>query len=760
MKLKLSDWLSIRWGTDQCIDVIAQLLQLPHQEIGRCLNPDAFYLEFPDDDPSFGELKQDYAADDFAPGFKPVNPQGTEADDVFLIGVMLYRLLTGRLPELGMAQFLMVKVHDQQQVPLLHLPNSVMDPLIARMTDLNPATRISRKEALDQLAGIWKGSAEIRIIEADTGAELECIEVPLKLSETVWQCAFRLQYADQTFVPETNTVMHLPFRVRKVSYPVRVLAQCEPLPVCNGLRLRGFGLDVGTERFRLIRLSDDGRRERLRSIPPIAAFRTREEMVFGEEAQNLEADGRAETVSCTVAYANLNKPVQLLAADGASVQITPRAVAEALMEHMFWQAQKMGMLASEPITLTMPAGWDAALRGFWSHAAQRAGFQSLCITAPAAALLCQSMYGNASGNVMVIDAGASSVDVSIFACGESFRPQDLTAAAMRQCFSAPGGAEMTELLVRDMLQTLNLHHGLSLYRREDSALNAAQFDHDRALIHKAAEQMKRKLSFAEQADVTLSLHDGSASPKEISFRYTKPQLISLLESVSRSVRQAMQQACADKGQAREMLSMVLVTGGASLCPALRHTVDGFFQKTDCRIVYSDHERAIVRGTAFYTAICGNTASQASTLDALPYDLGIITADNVQQLPVFQVLIKAGTPIWENAFHSLKLTVTEADLNENGACQLRLYTRQHGMEHVRSTLDPEGACIKILGMLLIPLPKGFHLKKDRLEVQITVCPDESIKAQAKLVTSKKPGLFSNKKLGKDNGTFPVEYVALS
>ena len=762
MRLKLSDWLSIRWGTEQCMDVITQLLSIPHEEIGKCLDPAAFYLEFPEDDPSFGELKQERLGDAFDPEYKPVQVLDSEADDVFVIGLMLYRLLTGRQPELGMARFLMVKVHDKQRVPLLHVPQSSLNPLVEQMTDLNPETRITRRDALKQVAELWKGSALISVTEAATGAVLDTIEVPLTGSTTRWRSPYRMHYGDMLLVPCDCTEIKIPMRVCTKSYPLLVAAQREAPPSCFGQMLQkpGFALDIGAESLRLICLGGKACREDTLIVPTVMALRSRGDFVFGDEAKELIADGKAGRVSCT--STDEQQEEHVLAADGSSVQITAGEAAEALLGYLHREAVRMGMPAQEMITVTCPAGWDTVRRTFWLHAAQNADFRTVAVYAPLAVLLCHSLYETVRGNVMIVDAGSDSIDVCVLKCGHGCSPEKVAelADAVRQSFSAPGGAEMTELLVRDMLHTVDLKHGLSLYSCEASGMNAVQFAHDREMIREAAERIKRTLSFKLQAEAELMIHDGSANPLKVSFCYTRSELSALLESVSQGLRQALQQARAASGVPREQIGTVVLTGGASLSPIVREAVARFFNKTECRVVYRDQGYTALRGAAFFTTLCGVDVKSEVVSDLL-YDLGIITADSIRQLPEFRVLLPAGTAVPDDAECTFMLTVSEADLDRNENCQLRVYSRPVGMEHVRNTLDPEGDCIRIMGKLTFPLPDDFRLMEDKLEIHLVYQPDETIAAEARICRKKKFNLFGMAKNSKDSEGFsPAKYVPVT
>ncbi|MBQ4465034.1 MAG: Hsp70 family protein [Oscillospiraceae bacterium] len=750
MKLKLSDWLCVRWDQQQIADVLAQLLTTPRQNYGAFLNPDVFSIEYPDDDEDsrFGDLTIRRKADGYAKEYTPVQPRHDTSDDVFIVGLMLYKLLTGMDPDLSAAGFLMAQGYDEKSVPLLEVSGERLGSLVAPMTDLNPRTRISREEVLDRLAKMFSGMAYMCIVEEETLTELERIRIPLRNGANFWQPATHLRYGEQVFQPKKPAVWNLPYRLKPIEYQCMVVAQHVPMPDVTRLHFQQwescFAIDLGHSTIRVARLTPKKRPEGLPPFPAVIAFRERDLPVFGRDAMHLAETSPAELIWCMPAGNEPPENRTVLAADGSSIQITPQKAARIMMDHIVRDAHELGFEENSPASITMSAGHTSAVRTLWHRAALDAGFNANMVAAQTAALLYQRLYEPVTGDVMVIDAGSGSTDVCVISCGTGMTPGDIAAigSLWTHSYAAPGGGEMTNVIINNMLQTINLQHGLALYRLQDAELPAEVFATNRRRIRKAAEQMKRTLSFSEQASERVELISRGGTSLFVRFRYTRQQLLTLLEPYSRQLRIAMKQACADCGAAPDQIQTVLVTGGASLSPALRQTVSAFLQHPNCRIVYLDHQNAVIRGTVFYAALCDKREEDDGTvMNELPYDLGIIAADPVKAMPVFQPLIRAGIPMPDGkAKCTHECEVTGSDLDAQGRFQIRLYSRPRGMEHIHSTLDPEGSRIRILGILKIVLPEEFKLAEDKLLLHISVNADESVTATADHLT-RKAGLFS-------------------
>ncbi len=753
MKLKLADWLCICGDTLQIADVIAQLLAFPRQSYAGYLNPDVFVLDFPDDedDLRFGTLRIVKTPQGFSEEYSPVKPRFDETDDIFVTGLMLYRLLAGRVADLTAAQFLLINARGDQRVPLLRVPDSSFSDLVGEMTDLNPNTRITREGVLDRLAALYPGTAVVRIIVEESQTELERIRLTLSHGNTLWQPAAHLRYSGLVFQPRSARPLSIPYRVLPQEYICPVAPQLFPMPNITGLHLQQwepcFALDIGHSVIRLSRLIPGKKPELLPPVPTVMAFETADYPVFGKDALELAAKGETELIDCLhMPGRELPPPRTIKAANGEPLRISQQKIVKLTMKHILSDFQELGYEENSPAVLTMSSGHTASVRSLWLRAAHEAGFRAVLTASPAPVLLYERLYENMIGNVLVVDSGSGSTDVCVLPCGGGLTPAQIAEHGniWNHCYPAPGGSEMTEVLVNNILQKLNLQHGLALYRQEDTGLTPAQYASVRRRIWVAAEQIKRSLSFTEQSDVTLEIYQTDGTPMRVIIRYSRQQLLNLLEPLSRKIRQALQQACTDRNITPDLIQTVLITGSASISPMVRQTLDTFLSESHCNKVYLDHAGAVIRGASFFAALCEREEENAElTLGEMPYDLGIITADPVRALPLFRTILKAGTPMPAGKVQcDYECEVTLSDLDDQGNIHLRLYSRPKGMEHIQSTLEPEGGRIRYMGAVELPLPPHFKLDEDHLRLHLTVALDDSINVLADHLVPKNR-LFSKK-----------------
>ena len=107
------------------------------------------------------------------------------------------------------------------------------------------------------------------------------------------------------------------------------------------------------------------------------------------------------------------------------------------------------------------------------------------------------------------------------------------------------------------------------------------------------------------------------------------------------------------------------------------------------------------------------------------------------------ILQAGTPMPAGRVHcDYECEVTLSDLDDQGNIHLRLYSRPKGMEHIQSTLEPEGGRIRYMGAIELPLPPRFKLDEDHLLLHLTVALDDSINVLADHLVPKNK-LFSKK-----------------
>ena len=718
--------------------MLAQLLAIPPEICGQCLNPEHLVLEFPEEDAEFGTLLAEMPASEFSPLYQPVRIAQDDSDNVFVISLLLYRMLTGQMPDLRLAQVLLVRASGENSVPFLNVPSSSLNPLLARMSDMNPDTRISRRDALDWLAEQFCGSAVIHIVEQETMTELERIELPLNSGTVIWKPAPVMQYGTYRFYPEETQERKIDYRVMQEEYICYVHAEYTPLPEYISIRPDEgtfcFGLDFGAFQSRITRLDSMGQMSELSGIPSVIAYKTADSYVCGEEAVQLCRNGDADLIYCFRPCADMHKSFSVLADNHSVIQETAFSAGVKLMSYLCGKAKSD--LQYEPdascAVIAVPAGSPPKSRTAFRQEAEQAGFRPVqMISAPEAIVTFWRMYEKLDGNILILDAGDGMTDICLIPCRSEETAENLLSRSETwPCGkSTDGGLKMTELLFENILQMLNSQYALNLYQKQNSGLNASQFEANLRQIRETAEQLKHALSFRERAEAVMILYTGQLEKKTVRIGFTRSQYQNLTTPVMQGIRQTIQQVLTGNGLSVQDVSTVLLTGSASLTPAVRETAEQLFKETDAEIQYLNYTMSPARGSALFAGMLSHAGRNLSESAETPEDLGIITADAVRSVPVFQTLIPAGTPFTDgSASCEYALEVSPNDMEQNGFCILRMYQRPRGMEHIRSTLDPGGEAIRYIGKFSFRLPEIYDMSADKLILRISIDTEEQLTVQ--------------------------------
>ncbi|MBQ7989892.1 MAG: Hsp70 family protein [Oscillospiraceae bacterium] len=235
--------------------------------------------------------------------------------------------------------------------------------------------------------------------------------------------------------------------------------------------------------------------------------------------------------------------------------------------------------------------------------------------------------------------------------------------------TAPCGDAMTDLLYKDMLRQLKVMYHIDL---SDAVLYSAKLDE----VRNAAERIKCGLSYDDRVSVTVSLD----IHEDVTLEYDRVTFENLVSDVLREIRSGINEALSGARMSRSDLRNICVSGDAMVMPCLETVTDMPNVK-----YYASYAEA--RGAAL---LVKDTSDDVGS-DAIGYDIGTMSV-SMGKMPVFEASALAGTP-----YSKVDIRISsEGLIHEDGMITLKLYSRDRGMEHVRSTFDPDGGAIHFLG----------------------------------------------------------------
>src|SRR5216683_3312358 len=228
--------------------------------------------------------------------------------------------------------------------------------------------------------------------------------------------------------------------------------------------------------------------------------------------------------------------------------------------------------------ITVPAYFNDTQRKATKAAGELAGLQvKRLLTEPTAAALAYGLetMGEES-TILVVDLGGGTFDVSVLQCFEGV--MEVRAAAGDSWL---GGEDFVDAIVAAFMAGPGRDAGLP---------PAASGAPVHGALRRQAELAKRKLSDADEAAIELA-HDG----KLLSWSLTRDTFEKISEPLLARLRAPIERALRDARVDPELLSQIVLAGGASRMPMFRRLIARLFQRLPVQNI--NPEEVVAHGAA-------------------------------------------------------------------------------------------------------------------------------------------------------------------
>ena len=259
--------------------------------------------------------------------------------------------------------------------------------------------------------------------------------------------------------------------------------------------------------------------------------------------------------------------------------------------------------------ITVPAYFNDTQRKATKAAGELAGLQvKRLLTEPTAAALA---YGRETmgeeSTILVVDLGGGTFDVSVLQCFEGV--MEVRAAAGDSWL---GGEDFVDAIVAAFMAGPGRDAGLP---------PAASGAPVHGALRRQAELAKRKLSDADEAAIELA-HDG----KLLSWSLTRDTFEKISEPLLARLRAPIERALRDARVDPELLSQIVLAGGASRMPMFRRLIARLFQRLPVQNI--NPEEVVAHGAAVRAGLAMRDASldEVVLTDVAPFTLGTEVAE--------------------------------------------------------------------------------------------------------------------------------------
>jgi Fe-S protein assembly chaperone HscA len=292
------------------------------------------------------------------------------------------------------------------------------------------------------------------------------------------------------------------------------------------------------------------------------------------------------------------------------LKFTPPEISAYVLRQLKRNAERFFGAPVTQAVITVPAYFNDAQRQATKDAGRMAGLDVLrLVNEPTAAALAYGLDRGKEGTIAVYDLGGGTFDVSILKLRDGIFEVQSTNGDTHL-----GGDDIDNLLLAIALDEIYSEHGVDL-RAHPSAVQG---------LRKAAIDAKISLSAEQVARFDIELPNDDRYQREI----PRDVFELLIEPVLNRTVGPCKQALADAGITAEQIDEVVLVGGSTRIPAVRHLVDDLFRLTvrgKKPHIELNPDEVVALGAAVQADILAG-ASKATEelllLDVTPLSLGI------------------------------------------------------------------------------------------------------------------------------------------
>ena len=369
-----------------------------------------------------------------------------------------------------------------------------------------------------------------------------------------------------------------------------------------------IGIDLGTTNTAFSILEVDQpeivpNQEGDRTTPSVVSYTDTGEQLVGKTAKNQAIQNPNRTIFSIKRKMGRRDFIKEIGEN----EFTPEEISATILRKVRRDASEYLGEDIDRAVITVPAYFSDRQRQATKNAGEIAGFTvERIINEPTAAAMAYGIDENQDQRVLVFDLGGGTFDISIMELGEGVYDVISTTG-----INYLGGDDWDKALIELLSERFRSKHDINLQNDPQATQR----------LKEAAEKAKKELSTRHETRVNLPfITTTDEGPLNLEERVTREEFEKITEGLRKKLEEPTKQALKDANCSIHDLDNVLLVGGSTRMPQIKHIAEDLTGKEPSASINPDE--AVALGAGIQAGVLSGRKDDQVLLDVTPMSLGI------------------------------------------------------------------------------------------------------------------------------------------